>query len=291
MSATVLRMSPSRVLAATLLAIATTIAACSPGTLPGSPSPIAVGGGGGRYNGTIITRRVAGPYTLTETAQALDLSMVLRDSAQVTGRFTAGESNGTLQGLLSGNLAAGTFQATVLISTAARPTGGGASGCEGRGDITVTLSGRSLTWTGGTITYGNCPGLTVSSEAQALAVSPIPGPGGSRANVIITVVGGPRVARGSCSSGAAGFPFTVEMTETAGIDVTFDSTFVVEERRASGALSTSTLDMPFNELEGGERRSYGVCSPVAGTYQAFFSGADANGNRIRVASPLVTMGP
>jgi hypothetical protein len=289
MSAAHLFRTSTGCLLAALFIAAAVVAACSPGTLPGSPSPLAIGGGGGRYNGTIVTRRVAGPYVLTETAQTLDLSMVLRDSAQLTGRFTAGESAGTLQGVLSGNLAAGTFQATVLISTTARPTAGGTSACEGRGDITVTLSGRTLSWTGGAVTYPNCPGLTVSSEATALAVSPIPGPGGNRANVVITIVGGPSVSRSSCSGGTAGFPFTVEMTESAGIDVTFDSTFTVEERRNFGALSTSTLDMPFSELEGGERRTYGACSPVPGTYQAFFSGTDESGNRIRVASPLVTM--
>jgi hypothetical protein len=271
--------------------IATLSVSCSPGTLPGTPSPIVVGGGGGRYNGTIITRRVAGPYALNELSQPLDLSMVLREGGQLAGRFAAGESTGTLHGILSGNLAGGTFQATVLISTTARPTGGGTSACEGRGDITGTLSGRTLSWTGGAITYGNCPGLTVTSEAQAVAVSPIPGPGGSRANIVITIAGGPVVALSSCSSGVPGFPFTVQISEATGIDVTFDATFVVEERRGSGAASTTTLDMPFPELAGGGRRTYAACSPAAGTYQAFFSGTDANGNRIRVASPIVTMGP
>jgi hypothetical protein len=49
--------------------------------------------------------------------------------------------------------------------------------------------------------------------------------------------------------------------------------------------------MPFTDVAGGSRRTYNACSPVAGTYQAFFSGTDANGNRIRVASPIVTMVP
>jgi hypothetical protein len=278
-------------LTATLMVAAVAAASCSPGTLPGSPSPIVVGGGGGRYNGTIVTRRVAGPYTLNELSQPLDLSVVLRDAEQLAGRFASAESTGTLQGVLSGNLAGGTFQATLLISTTARSTAGGTSACEGRGDITGTLAGRTLSWTGGTITYANCPGLTVTSEAQAVAVSPIPGPAGSRANVVITIVGGPAVARASCSSGVPGFPFTVEISESAGIAVTFDSTFVVEERRGFGAASTTTLDMPFSELAGGARRTYGACSPVAGTYQAFFSGTDTNGNRVRVASPIVVMGP
>jgi hypothetical protein len=265
--------------------------ACSPGTLPGSPSPVTIGGGGGQYNGTIVTRRVAGNYTLNELAQALSLSMVLREGAQLAGRFEAGESNGTLQGVVSGNLASGTFQATILISTAARLGGTTASACEGRGDITGTMSGRNLSWTGGTITYDNCPGLTVSSAAQAVAVSPIPGSPGNRANVVITIAGGPTVARGTCSGGGSGFPFTVEIVEMTGVLVTFDPTFMIEERRGFGAATVTTLDTPFSELEGGERRTYSVCSPVPGTYQAFFSGTDVNGNRIRVSSPIVVMGP
>ncbi len=282
----------SRTWKAALVAVAALAgtASCSPGTLPGNPSPIAVGGGGARYNGTIITRRIAGNYTLSEVSQALDLSMVLRDGAQLGGRFEAGESSGTLSGLLIGSLSSGTFQATVLISTAARLGGTTATTCEGRGDITATLAGRTVSWTGGTITYGNCPGLSVTSEAQALAVSPIPAPLGSSANLVITIAGGPIVSPGPCSTGGTGFPFTVEMSETSGVAVNFDSTFLVEERR-SGGISPSTLDMPFSELSGGSRRTYGVCSPVAGTYQAFFTGTDANGNRIRVSSPLVLMVP
>ena len=286
MSATLLRMLKLLMPVALLAGAA---ASCSPGTLPGSPSPIAVGGGGGRYNGTIVTRRVGGNYTLNELSQALDLSVVLREGAQLTGRFTGGESTGTLQGVLAGNLAGGTFQVTVLISTTARQ-GGTASACEGRGDITGTLSGRNLSWTGGTITYGNCPGLTVTSEAQAVAVSPIPGASGNQANIVITIAGGPVVARGTCGGGATGFPFTVEIGESTGIGVTLDSTFTIEERRGFGAVSTTTLDVPFTDLAGGSRRTYGVCSPSTGTYQAFFSGTDINGNRIRVASPVVVMG-
>ena len=274
-----------------LVVLAAVAAGCSPGTLPGTPSPIVVGGGGGRYNGTIITRRVGGNYTLTETTQALDISVVLRESAQLAGRFLAGESTGTVQGVLNGNLASGSLQATILITTNARQGGTTATSCEGRGEITATLTGKNLSWSGGTITYDNCPGLSVTSAATAEATSPIPGASGGRANVIITVAGGPSVPRGSCSSGISGFPFTVEITEQSGLDVTFDSTFLVEERRSGGAVSTSSRDMPFTELEGGERTSYTACSPVAGTYQAFFSGTDVNGNRIRVASPLVVMGP
>jgi hypothetical protein len=263
---------------------------CSPGTLPGSPSPILSAGGGGRYNGTIITRRVAGPYTITESAQAFSISMVLRSGAQLTGQFNAGESGGTMQGVLDGTLASGTYHSTVLIQTTARQ-GTTTSSCEGRGDITISLSGVNLSWIGGIIDYPNCPGLSVTSQAQAIAVSPIPAASGGLANLVVIVTGGAVVRRGTCSDGTSGFPFTVEMSETAGVTITFDSTFVIEERRTSGATTRNSLDMPFTELAGGSRRTYGACSPLPGTYQAFFSGTDANGNRIRVASPVVAMGP
>jgi hypothetical protein len=129
--------------------------------------------------------------------------------------------------------------------------------------------------------------------ATAIAVSPIPGvPGGAagRANLVITVVEGTTIGRGTCG-GVPGYPFTVELSESAGIDVTLDSTFVVEERRNFGATSTTTLDMPFTDMPGGSRRTYGACSVTPGTYQAFFNGTDARGNRIRVASPIVTFAP
>jgi hypothetical protein len=82
------------------------------------------------------------------------------------------------------------------------------------------------------------------------------------------------------------------MIETAGIVVTFDSTFLVEEHRNfSAAGTTSVLDMPFTQLTGGARRLYEACSSAAGTYQAFFSGTDASGARLLMASPLVTFVP
>jgi hypothetical protein len=49
--------------------------------------------------------------------------------------------------------------------------------------------------------------------------------------------------------------------------------------------------MPISGITGGTRRTFATCSPVAGTYQAFFSGTDASGNRIRVASPVITLAP
>ena len=270
--------------------MAAAAAACSPGTLPGSPSPILVGGGGGKYNGSITYRRLGGNYAITEAAQSLTLSLALRDVNQIIGRFDSGESSGTVQGVLTGDMSNGSFDATVLIVTAARQ-GGATSSCEGRGQITGILSGLNLTWTGGSIAYDNCPGLTISSQAQAVAVSPIPDLSPAHANLVITVLGGATVRRGTCPAGIAGFPFTVEMSETAGVNISFDSQFRIEERRGSGAVSSTELDMPFGSINGGTRRTYAACSPVAGTYQAFFSGTDARGNRVRVASPVITLAP
>jgi hypothetical protein len=271
------------------VAIATTLGACSPGILPGSPSPLSVGGGGARYNGTITYRRLSGGYTLSEAAQSLNLSLTMRGADQILGRYQIGNSTGTLSGVLTGNLASGTFQATTLVVTAAS-MGGTTTSCEGRGQVSGTLSGVNLTWTAASITYDNCPGLSTTSQVQAVAVSPIPGSFGSNASLSITILGSTTVVRSTCS-GLPGYPFTIEIAETAGIDVTLDPTFLVEERRNFGAVSSNTLDMPFTDVAGGSRRTYNACSPVAGTYQAFFSGTDANGNRIRVASPIVTMAP
>jgi hypothetical protein len=264
-------------------------AACSPGTLPGTPSELTVGGGGARYNGTITTRRVGGNYTVNEAGQALTLSVTLRGTEQISGRIDSAGSFGTLTGTITGNLASGSFLATILIPTVAQQ-GGTTTICEGRGDVTGTLSGVNLTWTSPSLTYDNCPGLTTSSQAQAVAVSPIPGAATNRANVVISIIGGTRVAAGLCPGGIPGFPFTVEITETAGVNVTLDKTFTAEERRTSGTVSITTVDMPFTDLQGGTRRTYGACSLVAGTYQAFISGIDAIGNRMRAASPLVTLG-
>jgi hypothetical protein len=272
------------------LVTAAALAACSPGTLPGSPSPILVAGGGGKYNGSITYRRVGGNYAITETAQPLTLSLSLRDVNQIVGRFETGESSGSVQGVLTGNMSNGTFDATVLILTTARQ-GGTTSNCEGRGQITGLLSGLNLTWTTGSIAYDNCPGLAISAQAQAVAVSPIPDSSATAARLVITVLGGATVPRGSCASGIAGYPFTIEMSETAGVNLTFETRFRIEERRGSGVVSSTELDMPFYTISGGTRRTYTACSPVAGTYQAFFSGIDANGNRIRVASPVITLGP
>jgi hypothetical protein len=214
---------------------------------------------------------------------------VVRDGNQITGRFESGGGSGTLSGFLTGDLAGGTFDATVLVLTPATQ-GGTTVTCEGRGEISGSLSGRNLSWRSGSTTYDNCAGLGTSFVAQALAVSPVPGAFGDRASLVITVLGGPNIVGGVCPAGGTGYPFTVEIKETSGFDVTFDETFTTEERRG-GVVTPRTLDMPFTLLSGGARRTYAVCSPMSGTYQAFFSGEDARGNRIRVASPLVTMGP
>ena len=272
-----------------LLLALVTAAACSPGTLPSTPSLVTAGGGGGKYNGTITTRRIAGNFAIGEGAQALSLSLAVRGTEQITARVDAGGNTGSLTGTLTGTLASGSFQATLLILTPAQQ-GGTAITCEGRGDVSGTLSGLNLVLTGNSITYSNCPGLITSTQAQAVAVSPIPGSTPNRANVVISVLGGTHVPRGTCSSGLPGFPFTVEIAETNGIDVTLDPTFIAEERHDGGGTTTSTVDMPFTNLPGGTRRTYDVCSLTAGTYQAFITGTDGAGNKIRTASPLVTFG-
>jgi hypothetical protein len=274
----------------TVMALACAVCSCSPGRLPGSPSPILTSGGGGRYNGTITYRRLGGSFTISEASQSLVLSIVLREADQMTGRFDAGETSGTLHGVITGSLGAGSFQATALVSTVARQ-GASTVTCQGRGEVGGVLSGANLTWTTGSILYDNCPGLAATSQVQAVAVSPIPGSAGTRATLSIAVLGSVVVTRARCADGTTGYPFVVEMVETSGINLTFDPTFRIEERLNFGLVSTNELDMPFRELAGGSRRTYQACSPVAGTYQAFFGAADANGNRIRVASPVVTMGP
>ena len=275
--------------AAMALATLAALAACSPGTLPSAPSPVLSAGGGGRYNGTITYRRLAGPYTITEGAQTLSLSVTLRESDQINGRFESAASSGSIHGIISGTLANGTFEATAMVTSIAQ-NGGATVSCEGRAQVSGTLSDAALTWTSSTISYDNCPGLMTTSQAQAVAVSPIPGALPGLAALTVSVLGGTSVSLGACGV-AGGYPFTVEIAESAGVRVTFDTRFAVEERRNFGALSSSELDMPFTNLAGGERRRYSGCSASAGTYQAFFSGTDANGNRFRVSSPIVTFLP
>ncbi|MBI4887923.1 MAG: hypothetical protein HY824_12585 [Acidobacteria bacterium] len=286
------------------LAVALGAPACSPGSLPGSPTPIVVGGGGGRYGGTLSYRRVGGSFAINESPQSLGLSLVLSAADQFVAQFeTSGGSRGSLQGTLHGALNSGTFTATALVSTPAESPdlalGGAllpafrpraAATCEGRGEATGRFAGPDLTWQIDAITYDNCAGLVTSSDAQATAISPIPQALPARATVVLTVFPGTSIPPGRCDNGSNGFPFTVEIAETSGVGLTFDDTIVIEERRGGQLASTRRVDNPLTSLQAGERRRHSACSPFAGTYQAFFTGRDARGNQIRFASPLVTFG-
>lgn len=257
---------------------------CAPGSLPGTPSPITVSNGGGRYDGTHTYRRVAGAFVVSEAAHAMTLALDLVGGDQISGQFTAADgSQGTLQGTVSGALNSGTFQATLLLTTPA----GGALRCDGRGNVTGTLSGRSLTWTIGSITYANCPGLETSSQAQATAASPFPQGDPGRARVVVTIFPGTTIQAGRCEGGTQGYPFVVGLSETSGVSVTLDDTVQIEQRRGTQVV-TSRQDNLFKRLAGGETRRYSVCETSALTYQAFFTGTDSSGNSVRFGSPLIT---
>jgi hypothetical protein len=261
---------------------------CSQGALPGSPSPLNAVGGAARYRGTLTYTRLAGGFSIDPPRQQLDLSIVLGAGDQLSGRFEAAGSTGTLQGVMNGTLSSGSFTATLLVSTeAAGP--GGQTLCEGSGQVIGAFAGRDVTWRASDVTYDNCPGLVARSEAEGAAYSPVPGTYAARANVVVSVLPSTVVQRGTCPGSAAGWPFTVAVSETSGIDVQIDSTFTIEERNASGAPSRSVVETPFRSLAGGGRREYQVCAPAAGTYQAFFAGTDTRGNRVRFASPLVRL--
>jgi hypothetical protein len=264
-------------------------AACSPGSLPGSPSPLSLVGGAARYDGTLVYRRLAGGFQIDTSARRLDMSIVLGSSDQLSGRFEAGETTGTLQASLDGTMSSGHFQGTILVSTPAS-AGGASSVCEGTGEVSGDFSGRDVVWSASEILYHNCPGLIVGSQAQGVAVSPVPGASRGEANVVVTVLPSTSVRPGGCATGGAGWPFTVVAAENAGVDVRLDATFTVEERTAAGA-TRSTVTTPFTALVGGTRREYAVCAAVPGTYQAFFSGIDARGRRVRFATPLVNLLP
>jgi len=271
------------------VAMTAAAAGCSRGSLPGSPSPIGAAGGAARYDGTLTYRRLAGGFQIDTNPRRLDMSLVLGAGDQLSGRFEAGETRGTINGALEGTMSAGRFTGTILVFTPAS-AGGAASVCEGSGRVAGDFSGKNVTWSAADIVYDNCPGLLVGSNAQAIAISPVPGAFGNQANVVVSVLPSPVIARGTCGSGA-GWPFTVVVSENAGIDVQLENTFVVEERPVAGAPTRSTVNTPFTTLAGGARREYQACSPTAGTYQAFFAGSDARGNRVRFASPMVTLVP
>jgi hypothetical protein len=266
------------------------LVSCSPGTLPGSPNPLTQGGGGGRYNGSITYQQLSGNYTVSPIAQSLQLSITMSPSGQITANYQTTLNNGSLTGEVDGTLADGFFVATLLVSLRVQAPGGGEVVCEGRGEVSGGFRGVNLTWGTSFVQFDNCPGLSVSASAQAQAVSPIPGQTVGRANVIVMIPRGTRVSLGQCVTGQPGYPFTVEIREAAGVDLTFDDTFRIEERVDFEAMRTTVLDMPFTEMRGGTRRVYSACASEEGTYQAFFSGTDANGNRFRLASPVVYLG-
>ena len=304
MITTTRRAAVGGVLAAALAAV--TVASCSPGSLPGSPSPILSGGGGGRYDGTLSYRRLTGNVPIDESSQGMTMSLSLGGADQFSAQFVSSSgSRGSLQGQLNGALNNGTFQATILVSVpitgGVAPLSSGALAfspladtgpmCQGRGEATGSFNGLNFTWTIGTITYSNCQLLT-SSQAAATAASPIPQtqPAAStRANVVITIYPSTTISRGTCSDGKSGFPFTVEIAETAGVAVTLDDTVIVEQRRGQ-VVTTERDNNPLTSLGAGEKRRYAGCGLASGTYQVFFTGKDARGNSIRFSSPLITFG-
>lgn len=266
--------------------------ACSPGSLPGSPNPITVGGGGGRYDGTLTYRRLGGVFNINENAQSLSMSLQLAAEDQFNARFdTSAGSHGSLQGILApgGTLTSSAFRATLLVSVPATSTGG-TSTCEGRGDATGTFSGTQVTWTTGAISYDNCAGLSTAQQASATATSPIPAQP-TAAAVIVAVSPSTRIVQQStCADGLAGFAFVVEFRETSGLSVDLDDRVTVEERRSNQTVIRTTSENPVRTLAGGERRTFAACGHEPGSYQVFFSGHDQNNNAIRFASPVVTFG-
>lgn len=269
-------------------------ASCARGSLPASPTAFTAGGGG-RYNGTMTFQRQAGTLQVDGSVRPLDMSVVVANLTQLSGHFAAGNASGTLQGTLAGNLLSGSFQGTTLLSVAVTE-GTTQRTCDGRGDMSGTFNGLRVDWQITRTTYANCAGLNVTSAGQGVSISPIPEALTAHANVVVTVEPGNTIPAGAACAGTSatskGWRFTVIVAETAGVSVTLDSTFIGEQRTPGSSVPTSTtLDTPFRTLEGGSRRTYDGCSPQAGTYQAFFSGVDATGTRVRFVSPLVTLLP
>jgi hypothetical protein len=291
----------TRVLA---LVLAAGAVSCSPGSLPGSPTPILQVGGGGRYEGTMTYRRTGGTFQINETPQGLTMSLSLGSlQDQFTGSFRTASSSGSLQGVIAGNMVNGTFRATVLL-TVTGDSGVASStsasvraivGCEGRGEATGQFNGTNISWDIGSITYTNC-NLATSSQATAVATTPVPAPPPAserpKANVVITVLPSTTLARTTCSNGRSGHELTVEIAETGGVGIALDNEIVTEERRG-GTITTERVESTFPRIEAGEKRRWTACETetVPGTYQVFFSGTDDNGNRIRFATPIITFLP
>jgi hypothetical protein len=267
-----------------LVCAAVAAAACSPGTLPGSPTPFTPGGGG-RYSGTMTIGRAAGPPFNT-SARPLDLSLVVGPSDQLSGQFTAGDATGSITATLSGTLSAGSFTGAILMSLPIAQAG--VSTCEGIQSVTGTFSGRDVTFAlapGTVMGFNNCSGLLATVTSAATATSPVPGSLGNKAHLVASVAPGTNIPEGSCD-GAPGYAFTVTLAELSGVAITFDDTYRVERFNQP----PTTLAMPLSEIAAGGRRTLSICSASTGFYQAVFTGHDANGNGVVAASPVVTMG-
>ena len=268
----------------TWVPLALAIASCSPGTLPGSPTPFTPGGGA-RYSGTMTIARVAGSQSFGTGQRPLDLSLVLGPMNQLTGQFAAGDAVGSLTAELSGSLTTGTFVGQILISLPVTQAGAAVT-CDGIQDVEGTFSGGSVTFAASfPLGYRVCPGLLTTVSAAATAISPVPGAIGNRANVIVTVSPGTTIAEGTCESGV-GYGFTITLVETAGVAVTFDADY----RLIQFDEPIVDVSMPVTGIGGGGRRSFTVCRASAGLFQAVFRGRDDNGNTVLAASPVLTVG-
>jgi hypothetical protein len=259
--------------------------ACSPGTLPGSPTPFTPGGGG-RYSGTMTIGRAAGP-PFNSGARPLDLSLVVGSGDQLSGQFTAGDAVGSVTATLNGSMSAGSFSGAILVSLPVT-LGGAVVTCEGIQTVSGTLSGRDVSFAtppSSVMSFDNCSGLLTTVSAAGTATSPVPGSLGNRARLVASVVPGTNIPESTCD-GAPGYAFTVTLSELSGVAITFDDTYRVERLNQP----PTDVAMPLSSIEAGARRSIDVCSSSTGFYQAVFTGQDANGNGVVAASPVVTMG-
>ena len=255
------------------------ISGCSPGTLPGSPTPFTPGGGA-RYTGTMTIGRLAGtPFNTGQ--RPLDLALVLGPGDQLAGQFSAADAVGSITTTLTGSMTSGTFTGQILLSL---PVGG--TTCDGIQDVEGTFNGSSLTMSTPTpFGYPNCPGVFTTVSAAATAASPVPGVIGNRANLIVTVTPGTAISDNSCENGA-GFGFTITLVETSGVEAEFESEYLVIPFDEP-AVETS---MPISKIAAGGRQSFGICRPSAGFFQAVFRARDVHGNRVLAMSPVLTLG-
>ena len=174
----------------------------------------------------------------------------------------------------------------MLVSTSAQQ-GATPTTCEGRGQVTGTLSGVNLTLTSTSMTYDNCPGPDDQLAGAGGRRQPDSGSAGNRANVLDLDPRRHARRRRHVRERLPGF--SVHRGDCRNRRHQRHARPDVRRRRAPRhrcRVRQHARHAVYGPA-GGSRRTYGACSPVAGTYQAFFSGTDANGNRIRAASPLV----